>query len=113
MQRIRPFVHAKNPGDANDTETKAFEARIRTEAEDLKLESFGIEVRWFTTGDGDRSDTPALAHHLQRVHYESGQLRKVEEVLRRWIPGQAEGEGWHGQGGLGPAWICVSDGHVG
>lgn len=44
VQRIRPFVDAKNPGDINDPETKAFEARIRTEAEDLKLESFGIEL---------------------------------------------------------------------
>lgn len=44
IQRIRPFVDAKNPGDANDPETKAFEQRIRMEAEDLKLESFGIEV---------------------------------------------------------------------
>ncbi|CAD6583793.1 MAG: hypothetical protein TREMPRED_003654 [Tremellales sp. Tagirdzhanova-0007] len=41
---IRPFVNAKHPGDINDAETKAFEARIRTEAEDLKLESFGIEL---------------------------------------------------------------------
>jgi len=44
VQRIRPFVDAKNPGDINDTETKAFEGRIRVEAEDLKLESFGVEV---------------------------------------------------------------------
>ncbi|RXK36008.1 hypothetical protein M231_06722 [Tremella mesenterica] len=44
IQRIRPFVDAKNPGDANDPETKAFEAKIRMEAEDLKLESFGIEL---------------------------------------------------------------------
>jgi len=44
IQRIRPFVHSHNAGEANDPETKAFEARIRTEAEDLKLESFGIEL---------------------------------------------------------------------
>ncbi|ORY21105.1 X-domain of DnaJ-containing-domain-containing protein [Naematelia encephala] len=44
VQRIRPFVDAKHPGDINDPETKAFEGRIRTEAEDLKLESFGIEL---------------------------------------------------------------------
>jgi hypothetical protein len=44
IQRIRPFVNAKNPGDLDDPETKAFEARIKTEAEDLKLESFGVEV---------------------------------------------------------------------
>lgn len=43
--RIRPFVEAKNPGDPSDSETKVFEQRIRTEAEDMKLESFGIEVR--------------------------------------------------------------------
>ncbi|KAK4685354.1 hypothetical protein P7C73_g4804, partial [Tremellales sp. Uapishka_1] len=42
--RIRPFVDAKHPGEPNDPETKAFEARIRTEAEDLKLESFGVEL---------------------------------------------------------------------
>jgi hypothetical protein len=46
LQRIRPFVDAKNPGDHNDHETKVFEARIKTEAEDLKLESFGVEVSY-------------------------------------------------------------------
>lgn len=44
IQRIRPFVHSHNAGEPNDPETKAFESRIRTEAEDLKLESFGIEL---------------------------------------------------------------------
>jgi hypothetical protein len=39
-------VDAKNPGDQHDQETKVFEARIRTEAEDLKLESFGVEVSY-------------------------------------------------------------------
>ncbi|WWD17241.1 hypothetical protein CI109_101679 [Kwoniella shandongensis] len=44
IQRIRPFVDAKHPGDINDPETKVFEARIKVEAEDLKLESFGVEM---------------------------------------------------------------------
>lgn len=44
IQRIRPYVDAKNPGDLNDPETKVFEQRIKTEAEDLKLESFGVEM---------------------------------------------------------------------
>lgn len=44
IQRIRPYVDAKNPGDVNDPETKVFEQRIKTEAEDLKLESFGVEM---------------------------------------------------------------------
>ncbi|KAJ9099875.1 hypothetical protein QFC21_003880 [Naganishia friedmannii] len=42
--RIRPFVEAKHPGDANDPETVAFEKKQKLEAEDLKLESFGVEL---------------------------------------------------------------------
>lgn len=37
-------MDAKHPGEANDVETQAFEQRVRTEAEDLKLESFGVEM---------------------------------------------------------------------
>ncbi|KZT27938.1 DnaJ-domain-containing protein [Neolentinus lepideus HHB14362 ss-1] len=44
IERLRPFVDAQNPGGKDDQETKAFEARVRTEAEDLKLESFGVEL---------------------------------------------------------------------
>lgn len=65
-ERCRPFETATNPGDINgvlfflinlliigfngspicqtDSETKAFEKRIRTEANDMKLESFGVEL---------------------------------------------------------------------
>ncbi|KAH9930226.1 X-domain of DnaJ-containing-domain-containing protein [Fomitopsis serialis] len=42
--RLRPFVEAKKPGDKDDSETQAFEARMRREADDLKLESFGVEL---------------------------------------------------------------------
>ncbi|PWN39708.1 DnaJ-domain-containing protein [Ceraceosorus guamensis] len=42
--RIRPFVEAKHPGDVNDSETQIFERKMREEAEDLKLESFGVEL---------------------------------------------------------------------
>jgi len=44
IDRIRPFVDAKHPGDASDPETLAFTEKIKQEADDLKLESFGIEV---------------------------------------------------------------------
>ena len=44
VDRLRPFVHAKHPGDKDDPETRQFEAKIRQEADDLKLESFGVEV---------------------------------------------------------------------
>ncbi|THH00591.1 hypothetical protein EW026_g1969 [Hermanssonia centrifuga] len=44
IERLRPFVEAKHPGDKDDPETKSFEARIRREADDLKLESFGVEL---------------------------------------------------------------------
>lgn len=43
-ERIRPFVNAKNPGDADDSETQLFTRRMKEEAEDLKLESFGVEL---------------------------------------------------------------------
>ena len=44
IERIRPFVDAERPGDPNDPETIAFQKKIQLEAEDLKLESFGVEV---------------------------------------------------------------------
>ena len=44
VDRLRPFVEAKHPGDKDDPETKAFEAKMRREADDLKLESFGVEL---------------------------------------------------------------------
>lgn len=42
--RLRPFVEAKHPGGKDDPETKNFETRMRREADDLKLESFGVEL---------------------------------------------------------------------
>lgn len=44
LERLRPFVDAKAPGDKDDPETKAFEAKIKSEADDLKIESFGVEL---------------------------------------------------------------------
>ena len=43
-ERLRPFVEAKEPGTPGDPETAAWEARMRREADDLKLESFGVEL---------------------------------------------------------------------
>jgi hypothetical protein len=44
VERLRPFVEAKSPGGAGDEETVAWEARMRREADDLKFESFGVEL---------------------------------------------------------------------
>ncbi|EKM50696.1 uncharacterized protein PHACADRAFT_264112 [Phanerochaete carnosa HHB-10118-sp] len=44
VERLRPFIHAKRPGDKDDPETQAFEAKIKREADDMKLESFGVEL---------------------------------------------------------------------
>ncbi|TDL23886.1 DnaJ-domain-containing protein [Rickenella mellea] len=44
IERLRPFVEAARPGEKDDTETIAFEKRMRTEADDLKFESFGVEL---------------------------------------------------------------------
>jgi len=42
--RIRPFVEATKPGDAQDAETKRYLERIKEEAHDLSMESFGVEI---------------------------------------------------------------------
>jgi len=44
IERLRPYVEAKNPGDPNDPETVSWMKKIGKEAEDLKLESFGVEL---------------------------------------------------------------------
>ncbi|KAF8966341.1 X-domain of DnaJ-containing-domain-containing protein [Flammula alnicola] len=44
VERIRPFVEAKDPGGKNDAESDAFADRMKKEVEDLKLESFGVEL---------------------------------------------------------------------
>ncbi|KAF7982588.1 hypothetical protein HWV62_27601 [Athelia sp. TMB] len=44
IEKLRPLIEAKNPGDRSDPETLAFETRIKREADDLKLESFGVEL---------------------------------------------------------------------
>lgn len=40
--RVRPFVEASKPGDAEDPETKRYADRIREETADLAMESFGV-----------------------------------------------------------------------
>jgi hypothetical protein len=44
IDRLRPFVDAAAPGSAGDAETEAWAGRMRREADDLKLESFGVEL---------------------------------------------------------------------
>ena len=44
VERLRPFVEARNPGANNDPGTLAFRARMRKEVEELKLENFGPQV---------------------------------------------------------------------
>ncbi|KAL5492108.1 CAJ1_2 [Sanghuangporus weigelae] len=44
IDRVRPFIDAERPGDPNDPETIAFTKKIQLEADDLKLESFGVEL---------------------------------------------------------------------
>jgi len=44
IERLRPLVEAKNPGLSDDPESIAFTEKMKREVEDLKLESFGVEV---------------------------------------------------------------------
>lgn len=47
IERLRPFVEAKDPGGKDDPESTAFAEKMKREVEDLKLESFGVEVCFF------------------------------------------------------------------
>lgn len=42
--RIRPFVDASKPGEADDPETQRYITKIREQAHDLAMESFGVEL---------------------------------------------------------------------
>jgi X-domain of DnaJ-containing len=53
IERLRPFVEAKDPGGSDDLESTAFAEKMKREVEDLKLESFGVEV--FLVFDGHQS----------------------------------------------------------
>lgn len=44
IERLRPFVEAKDPGGKDDPESIAFEEKMKREVDDLKLESFGVEL---------------------------------------------------------------------
>lgn len=71
LDRIRPFVEASNPGDANDPETKKYADRIREEAHDLAMESFGVGERsclfcLSVAGVDGRTDGPLMFVRSQR-----------------------------------------------
>lgn len=47
IERLRPFVNAGHPGSRNDPDVLAFEEEMKKEAENMKLEKYGIEVFFF------------------------------------------------------------------
>jgi hypothetical protein len=84
IERLRPFVDAQAPGDGNDPETVKFQAKIKIEADDLKIESFGVEVR--TAGGimmlNHLSGGSIVATCDRDSIYDEGDIiHEVEEVL--------------------------------
>ena len=82
IERLRPFVDAEHPGERTDPETMAFEDRMRREADDLKLESFGVEVRDNQLAHGfvDVCVPVASAYDWICIHDESHLVPEVEEI---------------------------------
>lgn len=82
IERLRPFVDAQNPGGNNDPETEAFQAKMKKEAEDLKLESFGIEVCYpfLLSGPADEYLLKAAACDRIGVRDESNLVHEVKEI---------------------------------
>lgn len=84
IERLRPFVDAKHPGDKDDSETLAFEARMKREVEDLKLESFGVEVCLEclrAPAMSNKRFQTAPSYHWQCLHDEGYVVLEVQEVL--------------------------------
>lgn len=79
VDRIRPFVDAHKPGDPNDPETIAFEKRMKLEADDLKLESFGVEVIPLSYIRHTKSQPfhIAFADDRNSLHYEGNLIHQV------------------------------------
>jgi hypothetical protein len=81
LERLRPFVEAKHPGDKDDPETIAFQNKIKREAEDLKLESFGVEViHPFMAVAIISHFVKASAYDWECVHDEGVVVFQVQEV---------------------------------
>lgn len=68
FHRLRPFVEATRPGHPDDSETKAFETRMQKEAEDLKFESFGVEVCLILSALFSSIDPLQLLHTIGNVY---------------------------------------------
>jgi len=85
IERLRPFVDAKRPGERDDPETLTFEDKMRREAEDMKLESFGVEVCFSLTRTINllmSAHFVAPAYHWIGIYDESHLVPKVEEIPR-------------------------------
>ena len=85
VERLRPFVEAKHPGEKDDPETITFQEKIRLEAEDLKLESFGVEVgqcflaSCYVCSVRERRCLVAT-RHWHCLYHESNFILEVEEI---------------------------------
>lgn len=125
LERIRPFVEAQKPGDPDDAETKAFISKMEKEAEDLKLESFGIEVCQvcFLGAPSKIPNTPQILHTVGTIYLmkattymksrkllgmfvESKRplLNVLIDLFQPWVFLASQREGNHGQGCLGGDW---------
>jgi hypothetical protein len=85
-ERLRPYVEAQHPGEKDDPETMAFETKMRREADDLKLESFGLEVcEVFLLPVLVSKGLPILmiapTRHRHGLHHESVVIFEITEVL--------------------------------
>jgi hypothetical protein len=112
VERLRPFVEAKSPGGAGDEETAAWEGRMRRKADELKLESFGIELLhaigtvYVTKATSFLKSKKFLGDvSSTRLFYFLSQLF----FLKSWILVKVEGEGRGSERRVGRDWqrVCI------
>jgi hypothetical protein len=82
IERLRPFVDAERPGVGDDAETRKFHDIMKREAEDMKLESFGVEVclLFLIRRPVDGCLLAASSYDWISLHDESLLLPEVKEV---------------------------------
>ena len=113
-ERLRPFVEAKNPGATGDPETVAWEAKMRREADDLKLESFGVELLhaigtvYVTKASGFLKSRKFLGMWVTDSSVDFSSFgTQPSSFFQSWILVEVERERVGGEGCLGRDWQRV------
>jgi len=82
IEQLRPYVEAKNPGGKDDAATMEFVNKVKGQAEDLKMECFGIEVSLYLSNDSQTLNiVEAVAYYWEGVYNEDYVIHETQEAF--------------------------------